>query len=167
MQTVKLNFSDAERLRQLLDLLIDEFAARIISIRISKGQVTAELDQEVDILGYGEEDLLDQLRRVRVFSYSYNGPFSTAVIREIFRGIKGNGLVPCYLLLHPESVLKRTQEWIDMAVSTATESTFFGLKVIENDVLDKESFVIAAGHSPRTTIPNVIMGVKGSINALG
>jgi hypothetical protein len=166
MHTAKLKFRDADRLKQILDLLIDEFSAKVISVRIGQGIVVVDMDEEVEILGYGDEDLWEQLRRVRLYSYEYQGPFTLAVVKEIFRAIKQQGMVPCYLLLHPEAELKKTAEWNDMAVVTLSGSTFLGLPVEESEALEPEFFIIAAGHSPSAAVPNVTLGVKGQINAV-
>lgn len=165
MHTAKLKFRDADRLKQILDLLIDEFSAKIVNVRIAKGVVQVDMDEEVEILGYGEEDLWQQLRRIRLLSYEYHGPYTLAVMKAIYREIKQNGMVPCYLLIHPEADLKKTVEWNDMAVVTLSGSTFLGLPVEENEALETEFFIVAAGHSPTATIPNISMGVKGQINA--
>jgi hypothetical protein len=164
MPTETLTFDSPERLRQILNVLFDEFSARIIQIRISKGTVVAEFDKEVEFLGYGSDDLWEQARASKVITYDYAGPFSLAVMQEIFRIIKIEGLVPSHILIHPESSLKKTREWRDLSVVTLTEATYLGLRVVETEAIDEGDFLVAASHSPSANAHNVIMGVKGQIN---
>lgn len=166
MPTVKLNFDGPERLRQILDTVIDEYSKRILSIHITMGELAIDLDENIEFNGFGANDLWDQLGKSRVVSYDYAGPFSLAVIRNVYKKIKREDLVPTFLLIHPDSLMKETSEWRDLVVSTVVETTFFGLRVVESEAIDEMSFVVAAGHSPKCQIHNVVMGVKGQINAI-
>ena len=164
MPTIKTSFTSPERLWQILEQLINEYAARIVRINITRGAVTVELDQDVEFPGFGYEDLWEQLRQCRIYSYEYAGPFSLAVMRAIYRQIKAEGLTPTYLLIHPDSTLRKTMDWQDLSVTTAVGSTFMGLTVVESESIDDDAFVVAAGHSPKAQVHNVVMGVKGQIN---
>ena len=164
MPTIKTTFDSPEKLWEILRQVVDEYAARVVRIGISRGLVTVELDQEVEYLGFGYDDLWDQLRQCRVLSYDYAGPFSIAVIKSIYRRIKAENLVPTHLLIHPQSLFKHTLDWQDLAVTTAVGSTFMGLRVVESESIDNDCFVVAAGHSPKAQTHNVVLGVKGQIN---
>lgn len=166
MPTIKTKFDSPDKLWQILEQVINEYAARVVRIGIVKGLVTVEFDQEVEFLGFGYDDLWDQLRQCRIYSYDYAGGFSLAVMKAIYRRIKAEGLTPAYLLIHPNSTLKKTLDWQDLVVSTAIGSTFLGLQVVESESIDNEGFVVAAGHGPKAQIHNVVMGVKGQINEL-
>lgn len=163
MPTQTIPFNDPDGLKDALAYLIDEFAARIQTIRIAKKQITVDMDKIVELEGYGDDDLWEHLRARHVLVYDYYGPFSLAVIKDIYRLLKVEGLVPAYLLIHPLSTLKQTSEWMDMASTTLTGTTFLGLHVIENESMDSEDFVLAAAHSPDARVHNVILGVKGQI----
>jgi len=164
MPTQTLTFDSPERLRQQLGDLFDEFAARIVSIHITRGHLKVEFDKEVELLGYGDDDLWEQIRTTQVINYEYMGLFSLAVMQEMFRLIKVEGLVPSHILVHPDSTLKRTREWRDLAVTSLSESLFLGLKVVQSPVIQEDEFLIAASNSPRSAVYNVVMGVKGQVN---
>lgn len=147
----------------MLNWLIDEMAARVVWFRVSRNNVTAEFDKEVELQGYGDEDLWDHLCTSYIATYDYMGGFSFGVMKEIFRLLKNEGLVPVYLLIHPNSTLKGTVEWLDMNISTLVGIQFLGMAVVENEAIDEDGFVIAAGHSPEASVHNIVLGVKGQV----
>jgi hypothetical protein len=164
MPTIKTSFEGPERLWQTLEILVNEYASRIIRITITRGVVQAELDEEVELPGFGYDDLWRQLRQCRVLSFDYAGEFSLAVMKAIYRQIKSEGLTPSYILIHPSSTLKKTRDWLDLSILTGVGSTFMGLTVVESESIDDDAFVVAAGHSPKASVHNIVMGVKGIIN---
>jgi len=166
MPTTRVNFDGPDRLKEILDTVIAEYASRVISIRITKAMVVVEFDKEVEFSGFGSEELWEQLRNTYLFTYNYAGPYSMAVMKEVFNKIKNEGLVPTHLLIHPQSILKRTVEWRDLSIASVAETTYFGLRVVESEAIDDDAFVVAAGHSPTAHVHNVVMGVKGQINAI-
>ena len=164
MPTIKTSFEGPERLWQTLEILVNEYSSRIVRISITRGTVVAELDQEVELPGFGYDDLWRQLRQCRVTSFDYAGSFSIAVMKSIYRQIKSEGLSPVYLLIHPSSLFKKTRDWLDLSIITGVGSTFMGLVVVESESIDDDAFVVAAGHSPKASVHNIVMGVKGVIN---
>jgi hypothetical protein len=165
MPKTELTFDSPDRLKEILDTVVSEYAARIMSIRITKGLVTIEFDKDIELMGFGSDDLWEQLRNAYLMTYEYAGTYSVAVMQEIFRVIKSEGLSPIYFVINPNSILKRTIEWRDLSVSSVAETKYFGLRVVETEAIDEDGFVIAAGHSPNAQVHNVVMGVKGQINA--
>lgn len=164
MPTLKTRFNSPERLWQILETVINEYAARVVRITVSRGLVSVELDKEVEFPGFGYDDLWDQLMQCRIFSYEYAGTFSIAVMKAIYRKVKAEDLVPVYLLIHPNSSMKRTSDWHDLSIRTSTGDLFMGMQVVESDAIDDDAFVVAAGHSPKAQVHNIVMGVKGQIN---
>jgi hypothetical protein len=165
MPTTRVSFDGPERLKEILDTVIAEYASRVVSIRITKGVVAVEFDKEIELPGFGSEELWEQIRNTHILTYNYVGPYSMAVMKDIFNRIKGQGLVPTHLLIHPSAILKQTSEWRDLSVASVAETTYFGLRVVESEAIDDDAFVVAAGHSPDTHVHNVMLGVKGQINA--
>jgi len=163
MPTQTYRFSRPDQLKDLLNWLIDEMAARLVWFRVSKNSITAEFDKEVELEGYGDEELWEHLRTSYITSYEYMGGFSFGVIKDIFRRLKNEGLVPAYLLIHPSSTLKSTVEWLDMSIPTLSGTQFLGMSVVEEPAIDEDGFVIAAGHSPEASVHNIVLGVKGQV----
>lgn len=163
MPTQVLRFDGPEQLKDILKLLIDEMSARIVNIRVARNRVSVELDKEVELQGYGEENLWDHLCTSYVTTYDYMGHFSFGIVKDIFRTLKAEGLVPVYILIHPQATIKRTVEWRDMAISTMVGATFLGMHVVEDESIDEDGFIIAAGHSPTAQVHNIVMGVKGQV----
>ena len=163
MPTQTIPFNDPDGLKDILNYLIDELSARVQTIRVAKKAVFVEFDKVVELEGYGDDDLWEHLRTKHILIYDYYGKFSLAVIKDIYRLLKVQGLVPAYLLIHPMSMMKRTSEWTDMASTTLTGTDFLGLTVVEDDSIDEGDFVLAAAHSPDAKVHNVVLGVKGQI----
>lgn len=143
-------YNTREQLDDILQLLLGIHTARVFSVRIDPRVVTVELDKEIEI-EYAADNVLDEIRRKEVKIYDYDGKFTPDVLFAIIGELKEDKLVPGFLVIHPNSVIKKLPHWRCAAIETVTETSFMGMIVVEDGRIDKDGFVLSgcSGNNPR------------------